>query len=144
MHRRLNEIFESRLRKDYGQKVNLLAIILRVSGELQDFGSEGPERLYYRRQGRYLEIDLAIPRDAWEEQPPDPVRIYLTGGLRAAFKSLKERLNKVDAVADVDAWEADFEACLQQFAEENGRHEEPRKFVSAAGREAWRQRRRSS
>jgi hypothetical protein len=140
MHRRLNELFAAGMRRDYGAKVTRLAIILRVSGALQDFGSEGPERLFVRRKDKYLEIDLAIPRSAWEEKPLPEVRRYLVRGLRSAFALLKERLLTVDREANVDGWESDFGACLDQFLKENGSREPPRKYESAQAREAWRQR----
>jgi hypothetical protein len=65
MHRRLNELFAEQMRRDYSREVALLAIVFRVSGVLQDFASEGPERLFFRRKGGYLEIDLGIPQSAW-------------------------------------------------------------------------------
>ena len=140
MHGRLNEIFESSMRQDYGTKVTMLCIILRVSGELWDFGTAGPERLFYRRKGKYLEIDLAIPRRAWEERPLKHVRQELADGLRATFAVLKERLVRTDKKADIEAWETDFERCLNQFANEGGAREVERKYTSPKAREAWRQR----
>ena len=120
MHLRLKQIFELTMRRDYGVKVTMLCIILRVSGELWDFGTEGPERLFYRRKGQYLEIDLAIPRQAWEEQPLEKVRRYLVDGLRETFAMLRERLVRVDKNVDIEAWQADFERCLKQFENEAG------------------------
>lgn len=118
MHRRLNDIFSSRMRRDYGHNVLELAIILRVSGAGVDFKSEGPERLFFRKKGKYLEIDLAIPRDAWERKPQPEVRQYLADGLRACFVVLKAKLSKVDKAADVKSWEADFESSVAEFLAE--------------------------
>jgi hypothetical protein len=136
MHRRLNEIFESRLRTDYGTNVTQLAIILRVSGKVRDFKTEGPERLFFRRKGKYLEIDLAIPRKAWEGKSIDESRAYLFNGLRATFAVLKARLLKVDKSADVKSWEADFESCLEQFRSEAGAQETERSEEARQARAA--------
>lgn len=119
MHRRLNEIFSTRMRRDYGHNVLELAIIIRVSGAGVDFKSEGPERLFFRKKGKYLEIDLAIPRAAWERKPVQEVRQYLVDGLRACFVVLKAKLTKVDKAADVKSWESDFETCLAEFVAES-------------------------
>lgn len=124
MQRRLNELFEFRMRRDYGTSVVLLAIGLRVSGAIQDFGSQAPGRLVHRQKDKSLEIDLTIPRSAWEDKPLDEVRTYLGDGLRATFSVLKERLAKIDKEADIVAWELDFETCLRQFLDEAGSQEE--------------------
>jgi hypothetical protein len=97
--------------------------VLRVSGKIRDFKSEGPERMYYRKKGKYITIDLAIPRKAWEGNSLSRVRRQLALGLLATFAGLKERLLEIDENVKIKKWERDFSKCINKFEEEDGKFE---------------------
>ena len=66
-HRQLNDLFDKLSPNTYSKIIDDIAIIFRVSGEVQDFGTEGPERLFFRKKDRYIVIDLTFPQERLEE-----------------------------------------------------------------------------
>lgn len=66
LQRQLNICFERHVGGNYFQTITTLAIGLRVSGKIQDFESEGPERLKLFLKKHRMTMDLVYARQPWE------------------------------------------------------------------------------
>jgi hypothetical protein len=79
------------------------AIVLRISGALDDFGAESIERIRRRRPDRYITADIIIPESVWRPQTFHQSKYYLAQRVRAAIVAMADRLKHdredVDSVA---------------------------------------------
>lgn len=114
-HRQLNDLFDKFAPNTYSKIIDDIAIIFRVSGEVQDFGTEGPERLLFRKKERYIVIDLTFPKRDWKKQRSATLRRDISAAVRAAFALLIDRLSHDDKTCRVDLLLADFEKAMQLF-----------------------------
>ena len=109
-HVLLNRIFyQKQDSSDYCKTHEYFAIIFRVSGKHQDFGSEGAELLEKVRGENVYTIDLAIPEERWQNKIDEQLRVYIAEGVRACYQMLKEKVMTLDEVIDEDRLDQDFE-----------------------------------
>lgn len=87
-----------------------LAFILRVDGEVSSYGQSGPGRVDIKRKGRYVSVDLGIPRDQWAGRSTRETSAFIA----AAIRSSEELLRAEDRLGEVD-WSSLKEA-LAAFA----------------------------
>ncbi len=119
MQQRLNELFEEHCAKSYCTAVNEFSMILRVSGRMLDFESEGIERMRRSHKNRYITVDIVIPEKRWRRVPKDKVRDDLAALVRTALVLEVGRLknDKVD-VDEVGFWR-DVDKVLNKFLSED-------------------------
>jgi len=118
MKQRLNQLFEQQCAKSYCPVVDEFSIVLRVSGRILDFDSEGIERMRRNRKKRYITLDIVIPEKRWKMVPKKKVRNDLAELVREALKLEVARLKKdKEEVNEADFWH-DVAAVFRQFLSE--------------------------
>jgi hypothetical protein len=88
-------------RDSFCPAIDEYAIVLRISGELDDFGAESIGRIRRRRPDRYITADIVIPESVWRPLTFDQSKFYLAGRVRAAIVAMADRLT--DDREDVDS-----------------------------------------
>jgi len=90
-------------RESFCPAIDKYALVLRISGALDDFGPESIERIKRRRPDRYITADIVIPESVWRPLTLDQSKYYLAQRVRAAIVAVADRLahdrEDVDSVA---------------------------------------------
>lgn len=112
----LLEIFyDDPAKSGYFNKLDDFQIVFRVSGKSTDFEGEGPEYLKVISRGKTITIDFTIPQDRWENTPEHIFREYVSEGVQACFKLLRDKALDMNEIKDLDKLDADFEAGMKVF-----------------------------
>lgn len=115
LQRSLNDLFAIYMQKDYFYTIKTLAIVFRISGNLQRFNGDGPERSKYLKSNQMFTIDLVIPMRKWERQPESVVRTLISEGVNECVKIFIMRSKKERELKDQDAFMHDFRHVLKHF-----------------------------
>jgi hypothetical protein len=102
----------------YFDKLDDFQIVFRVSGEGTDFEGEGPECLKVICRGKTISIDFTIPEDRWMNVPEHHFREYISKGVQACFKLLREKAVAMNEVKNLKKLDADFEKGMKTFKKE--------------------------
>ena len=70
------------------------AIILRVDGSLDKFGTEGIARLMFSKVRRYIKVEVQIPESVWRPMTDSQTKEYLVRQVKAAISACVARLRK--------------------------------------------------
>lgn len=106
--RNLRKLFDRYLAGNYFRTIRELCIILRVSGEMQDFKGEGPELFEYIEKDKCLKIDFAIPETRWKKVPVEEIKIYFIRGIIACTRILIEEAGKLNELTNENQFWCDF------------------------------------
>ena len=113
----LNQCFKKNISREYFNTLIKLAIVLRVSGEISDFKSQGAERLRYWKKDKVLSIDLVFSEFQWLGVDLSVVRKITAEGIKESLNLMIERAVKVNEVVDKEALMEDIENALADFLE---------------------------
>ncbi|MEZ2877250.1 hypothetical protein ACBQ28_19190 [Pseudomonas lundensis] len=113
----LNQCFKKNISREYFNTLIKLAIVLRVSGEISDFKSQGAERLRYWKKDKVLSIDLVFSESQWLGVDLSVVRKIMAEGIKECLNLMIERAVKLNEVVDKEALMEDIENALADFLE---------------------------
>lgn len=113
----LNQCFKKNISREYFNTLIKLAIVLRVSGEISDFKSQGAERLRYWKKDKVLSIDLVFSESQWLGVDLSAVRKIMAEGRKECLNLMIERAVKLNEVVDKEALMEDIENALADFLE---------------------------
>ena len=113
----LNQCFKKNISREYFNTLIKLAIVLRVSGEISDFKSQGAERLRYWKKDKVLSIDLVFFESQWLGVDLSVVRKIMAEGIKECLNLMIERAVKLNEVVDKEALMEDIENALADFLE---------------------------
>ena len=113
----LNQCFKKNISREYFNTLIKLAIVLRVSGEISDFKSQGAERLRYWKKDKVLSIDLVFSESQWLGVDLSVVRKITAEGIKESLNLMIERAVKLNEVVDKEALMEDIENALADFLE---------------------------
>ncbi|MCC4104748.1 hypothetical protein [Serratia ureilytica] len=112
IQKRLNEIFEKKMAGDYATNVKELSVVLRVSGEIKDFGAEGAERLRVLKGGSEITIDLVIPRDSWCGKSEEVLKGMVVDRIGMSLRKMIFHIQKKNGLIDDGKLNADIERAI--------------------------------
>lgn len=113
----LNQCFKKNISREYFNTLIKLAIVLRVSGEISDFKSQGAERLRYWKKDKVLSIDLVFSESQWLGVDLSAVRKIMAEGRKECLNLMIERAVKLNEIVDKEALMEDIENALADFLE---------------------------
>ena len=93
IHDCLAEIFAKYSLGSYTDQVAALAVIFRVSGQISNFGGDGPERLRFSKKAREVTLDLVVPEARWRAGERELLQ-FVDWALRAAIDQIIAKLRK--------------------------------------------------
>lgn len=95
----LRKLLSCHCRKPYGS-ISEIAPILRISGEVAQYGEEEYQNLSYDRSDNSVSVDVVIPARKWTSMSEAEFREYLfervSGGIRVCVKELISRNFSID------------------------------------------------
>ncbi len=119
-------------RESFCPTIDQYALVLRISGTLDEFGPESIERIRRRRSGRYITADIVIPEAVWRPLTLDQSKRYLATRVREAVEKCSERLSRDREVIDVASLLATVDAGVARFLGDIGEPgKSPRRAMSA-------------
>ena len=113
----LNQCFKKNISREYFNTLKKFAIVLRVSGKISDFKSQGAERLRYWKKDKVLSIDLVFSESQWLGVDLSVVRKITAEGIKESLNLMIERAVKLNEVVDKEALMEDIENALANFLE---------------------------
>ena len=114
---KLNQCFKKNISREYFNTLKKFAIVLRVSGKISDFKSQGAERLRYWKKDKVLSIDLVFSESQWLGVDLSVVRKIMAEGIKECLNLMIERAVKLNEVVDKEALMEDIENALADFLE---------------------------
>ncbi len=111
----LNQCFKKNISREYFNTLIKFAIVLRVSGKISDFKSQGAERLKYWKKDKVLSIDLVFSEAQWLGVDLSAVRKITAEGIKECLELMIERAVKLGELADKGALLSDIEKSLDEF-----------------------------
>ena len=117
MQKKLNDYFKKYIVGEYFKSITKIAIVLRVSGKISDFKSQGAERLKYWKKDKVLSIDLVFSESQWLGVNLSVVRKITAEGIKECLSLMMERAVKLNEVVDKEALMEDIENALADFLE---------------------------
>lgn len=99
----------------YSTEVDEFAIVLRIDGEFQEFGFDGLKYLRRSRKGRYITIDIGIPRNRWEHRTDREIRQHFAKVVREALVACIQRLLKDRTFVNGDALLSDYDKAADEY-----------------------------
>lgn len=117
MQKKLNDYFKKYIVGEYFKSITKIAIVLRVSGKISDFKSQGAERLKYWKKDKVLSIDLVFSESQWLGVDLSVVRKITAEGIKECLSLMMERAVKLNEVVDKEALMEDIENALANFLE---------------------------
>jgi len=117
MQKKLNDYFKKYIVGEYFKSITKIAIVLRVSGKISDFKSQGAERLKYWKKDKVLSIDLVFSESQWLGVDLSVVRKIPAEGIKECLNLMIERAVKLNEVVDKEALMEDIENALADFLE---------------------------
>ena len=115
IHRGLNQAFERHFDASDLIDLDVLGIVFRVSGEIMDFGGEGPERLKHSKRDRDIAIDLLIPESRWKGQSPEAIQAYVIAGVRSCIDQLIAKATELNKLRDPEAYRQKAAAAVSDY-----------------------------
>ena len=113
----LNQCFRKNLNREYFNTLIKFVIVLRVSGKISDFTSQGAERLRYWKKDKVLSIDLVFCESQWLGVDLSLVRKITAEGIEECLNLMIERAVKLNEIVDKEALMEDIENALADFLE---------------------------
>jgi hypothetical protein len=110
-----NQILRKYTNRSYCESIKEFSVILRVSGELGDFGFEGLKYLRRSRKNNYITIDAGIPQEHWKDASETHLKEYLANLVQKAVHCMIERLKKdKELVNEAQLW-TDYDTASKEF-----------------------------
>lgn len=111
----LYHMLEKHCRANYCPAIDHFALVLRVSGSLDDFGPEVIERIKRRRPARYITADIVVPVECWKGKRETTIKEYLGEKVRSALEMCVARLKKDKETVDAESLFADVDKAIEEF-----------------------------
>ena len=111
----LYHMLEKHCRANYCPAIDHFALVLRISGSLDDFGPEAIERIKRRRPARYITADVVVPVERWKGKRERTIKKCLSEKVRCAIAMCVARLKKDNETVDADALFADVDKAIEEF-----------------------------
>lgn len=114
---KLNRCLKENISKEYFNTIMRFAIVLRVSGRISDFKSQGAERLKYWKKEKTISIDLVLSESQWLSAELSEVKKIMAEGTKKCLELMIERAVKLGEVVDREALREDIEKATADFLE---------------------------
>lgn len=114
---KLNRCLKENISKEHFDTPIKLVIVLRVSGKISDFKSQGAERLKYWKKDKVLSIDLLFPESQWLGVELDEVKKITAKGIKECLDLMIERTVKLNEIVDKEALRVNIENAIADFLE---------------------------
>ena len=114
---KLNRCLKENISKEHFDTPIKLVIVLRVSGKISDFKSQGSERLKYWKKDKVLSIDLVFPESQWLGVELDEVKKITAKGIKECLDLMIERTVKLNEIVDKEALRVNIENAIADFLE---------------------------
>lgn len=98
--------------------VDHFALVLRVSGRLDDFGPAGIERVRRSRKNRCVSVDIVVSLKDWKRRTPDQLRTYLAARVREALCACIARLRMGKEPIDEAGLLSNVDKAISEFRNE--------------------------
>lgn len=86
--------FEKHCTSTFCESVNEYAPVIRVDGNITQFGEEEITRLRFAKKQKYITADIQVPESVWKPKSKNQIRDYIASKVRDSIVLFVERLKK--------------------------------------------------
>jgi hypothetical protein len=113
----LRKLLATHCKGPYSEEVMEFAVVLRIGGNMQEFDTEGCERIRRNRNGKYITVDLAFPSRRWRGVGDEDIRKYLAEVVETGLLCCLQRLQKDKTQVQPSKLMSDFASVKHLFLE---------------------------
>ena len=111
----LRKLLKEYCRGPYSSEVDEFSMVLRVDGDLVYWKKEGCDRMRRSKKGRYITIDIYVPRERWDGVRGIEIRRYLAACAEDALHRMIGKLQHDKAPVDGAALLRDFALVKERY-----------------------------
>ena len=111
----LYKLLNKYCRGPYSPDVDEFSLILRIDGEFSYWEQEGCDRMRRSKKGRYITIDIYVPRERWEGVSGINIRRYLAACTEDALRKMIGKLQRDKVPVDGAALLRDFALVKEHY-----------------------------
>ena len=108
-------LFIRHCRSTYCSGIAHYALVLRVDGEFQHFGSESIGHIQRNKRDRFIAADIVVPDAVWRGKSPNQLRDYLAKRVREALQMCVARLRKDKEVVDESSFFREVDTAIHEY-----------------------------
>jgi hypothetical protein len=111
----LNDCFTKHIIGVYFNALSLFSIVLRVSGKVRDFGSDGPGRMKHLKKNSEITIDMVFAENFWNGTDSENLKAGVAEGIRECIRLMIERAEVIGEIKDVECFKSDVRKAILEF-----------------------------
>jgi hypothetical protein len=111
----LRKLLHEICRGPYSPEVDEFYLTLRIDGDIDHWEKEGCDCMRRSRKGRYISIDIYVPRTRWEGVSGIEIRRYLASCVESAFQQMIGKLQRDKTPIEGDALLRDWAAVKERY-----------------------------
>ena len=115
---RLRAILNAMNGSSSSEQATEFAFILRVDGEIHNWGRAGTSHLRYTKKDKCVQIDVFMPEEVWRSGDDFSIRKYLHDQFNDGFALMIQRLKKANVELDYADIVPQFQAAINVFLSE--------------------------
>ncbi|HEL4243459.1 hypothetical protein I5U23_09340 [Stenotrophomonas maltophilia] len=115
LQRQLNACFDCHVTGSYLRSITKFAIAFRVSGTVQDFGSEGPERIKLLCRQHILTMDMVYACQPWKTIDRNALVPVVSADMATCIGMMIERARRAGEVLQHEQLRIDAASALAEF-----------------------------
>jgi len=102
-------------KRTYCPGVDHFALLLNISGSIDQFGPGGIQRIRRSKKKRYIAADIVVPESAWQGRTVDALKAYLSAQVREALSACIARIRKDKDPIDAERLLVRVDKAIAQF-----------------------------
>lgn len=111
----LRQALEKECRGPNGGAFAEFALVVRIDGSVQSWGTRGVDNVRLQRKSKYATADIFVPQVVWAEGP-GALRAFLATNVEAAIQAIADRVEKARDPIDTDRLIRDVRRATEHFA----------------------------
>ena len=115
LQRQLNVCFDRHVTGSYLRTITKFAIAFRVSGMVQDFESEGPERMKLLRKQHILTMDMVYACQPWKAIDRNALVPVISADMATCIDMMIERARRAGELLQHEQLRTDATSALAEF-----------------------------
>jgi hypothetical protein len=112
---RLRKSFAENCRRGYGADLRELSLVLRIDGDLWNWGKIGAADAKFER-GKRISVEIFMPENVWKGTSSDIVK-FLSNESRKAFHGIEKLLCNSKRDIDMKSLSNDYFESIRKFAD---------------------------
>ena len=108
-------LFVHHCHSTYCQSIAHYALVLKIDGEILQFGAESIQKIRFSKRDRFIGADIVVPEIVWRDMRRNEWRDYLARRVRETLQICVARLRKDKEAVDETLLFGEIDAAIREF-----------------------------